>query len=103
MLSENVAFYIRLTLRTNFAVLLDSLHDRLKHVNNFDSTMLTRVVKLQQESDDDEPVEEKNTQRVKTYGGTHKIEAKRIDQLCRTGFPVLFLIFNICYWPYYLI
>ncbi|GFS97175.1 glutamate-gated chloride channel alpha [Nephila pilipes] len=62
-----------------------------------------KVVKLQQESDDDEPVEEKNTQRVKTYGGTHKIEAKRIDQLCRTGFPVLFLIFNICYWPYYLI
>ncbi|GFS48582.1 glycine receptor subunit alphaZ1 [Trichonephila inaurata madagascariensis] len=61
-----------------------------------------KVVKLQQESDDDEPVEEKNTQRVKTYGGTHKIEAKRIDQLCRTGFPVLFLIFNICYWPYYL-
>ncbi|KAF8790543.1 Glycine receptor subunit alphaZ1 like protein [Argiope bruennichi] len=61
-----------------------------------------KVTKIQQESDDDEPVEEKNNPRVKPYGGTHKISAKRIDQLCRAGFPILFLIFNICYWPYYL-
>ncbi|KFM71431.1 Glycine receptor subunit alphaZ1, partial [Stegodyphus mimosarum] len=61
-----------------------------------------KTLKLQQESEDEEPMEKKNPG-VKIYGGTHNISAKRIDQVCRVGFPVLFLIFNICYWPYYLI
>ncbi|XP_064471717.1 glycine receptor subunit alpha-3-like isoform X2 [Ornithodoros turicata] len=32
----------------------------------------------------------------------HKVQAKRIDQMSRTGFPVAFIIFSIIYWPYYL-
>ncbi|XP_015930128.1 glycine receptor subunit alphaZ1-like [Parasteatoda tepidariorum] len=60
-----------------------------------------KAIKLQ-ESEDDEPNVGKNV-RVKAYAGTHKISAKRIDQVCRVGFPILFLVFNICYWPYYLI
>ncbi|XP_076356402.1 glycine receptor subunit alpha-2-like isoform X1 [Tachypleus tridentatus] len=33
----------------------------------------------------------------------HKIKAKRIDRTCRVGFPCLFFIFCVVYWPYYLL
>ncbi|CAN7981256.1 unnamed protein product, partial [Ixodes pacificus] len=33
----------------------------------------------------------------------HKIQAKRIDQMCRIGFPMAFVAFSIVYWPYYLL
>ncbi|XP_054721223.1 glycine receptor subunit alphaZ1-like [Uloborus diversus] len=58
---------------------------------------------LKLESEDDEPAMSKNNPKAMMYLGTHKISAKRIDQVCRIGFPILFLVFNICYWPYYLI
>ncbi|XP_064469329.1 glycine receptor subunit alpha-2-like [Ornithodoros turicata] len=31
-----------------------------------------------------------------------KVRAKRIDQMSRVAFPVLFLLFNFVYWPYYI-
>ncbi|EEC18060.1 hypothetical protein IscW_ISCW013786 [Ixodes scapularis] len=33
----------------------------------------------------------------------HKIQAKRIDQMCRIAFPMAFVAFSIVYWPYYLL
>ncbi|XP_028968619.1 glycine receptor subunit alpha-2-like [Galendromus occidentalis] len=31
-----------------------------------------------------------------------KLRAKRIDRMSRIGFPALFIVFNILYWPYYM-
>lgn len=33
----------------------------------------------------------------------HKVQAKRIDQMCRMGFPMAFVAFSVIYWPYYLL
>jgi hypothetical protein len=32
----------------------------------------------------------------------NKVRARRIDELSRFCFPLIFAVFNLCYWSYYL-
>jgi hypothetical protein len=32
----------------------------------------------------------------------YKVRARRIDELSRFCFPLIFAVFNLCYWSYYL-
>ncbi|XP_069157419.1 glycine receptor subunit alphaZ1 isoform X2 [Procambarus clarkii] len=40
---------------------------------------------------------------VQALTQTNKMKARRIDEWCRILFPVVFGLFNVCYWCYYLI
>ncbi|XP_059471439.1 glycine receptor subunit alpha-2-like [Neocloeon triangulifer] len=74
----------------------DSAND--KHSDNDACYSVTAAEESQQNSCGEErPLPKKSVK-----GKASKYMAKKIDQVCRVGFPFMFLVFNICYWLYYL-
>ncbi|XP_065353645.1 glycine receptor subunit alpha-2-like [Cloeon dipterum] len=75
---------------------IDSAND--KHEDNACYNVNTLEASSQQNSCGERVLPQKKSEK---YKGS-KYMAKKIDQTCRIGFPFMYLVFNVCYWLYYL-
>lgn len=75
------------------------------HFGKTDKSALQLKTSLKESEKEDstaQPLKENaGKQDIKVMEG--KIKSKKIDQISRVAFPMMFFIFNLIYWPYYLI